>query len=339
MMMVALAVPALWCLWQPAEVSAQNAPAHLDCPAAVRTLCTHAAPMPGKAQEQMHLPAESLPRTYLHKRHQSAGRVYSVDIASSGFELAGYNTTTGQLTLTTPVHFPLFDGSYALAAGDAPVLVFELSASDFERLEEAHGSGRVMLRLYFLLESLHDPQASFCEEDDDGLLKVKGRLMGARLWQAKHAGDGHHAMGDADVMASVEFPAGRDLGALVGLTMVSGQEPKSQVRGAPTLRAEVQPSSQRHFEQDKSLERFVSDATLLAQPCFVAALGQGGPLAAAMTVEVSLEGGRARRVSVRTDATGFPPLRTCVESVLARLPAPVETKADVRLTFYFESPR
>ena len=296
---------------------------HLDCPSTLVRVCQHAAPAAPEASDPW-----VMPRDYMRARQARLMKIYSVDINPRDFKLAGYNSATGQLMLTSPSLYPLFGGSYALDLMEARLMTFEVPRALGEALEMDHSTDRVVLRIYFLLESLGRPEAVYCHGDE--ALTIRGHMMGARLWRSKQAGADSKDE-TVEVLASFDVPAGRDLASVLGLSI------ESEARSWPSVDARFNEKALEPLKEEARV-RFEQDVELLLMPCLLSALGKGLQKSATLTFEVHFSGRKVRSARVNTDMANFPFLSECAESALGRLEGPDEALTHVRFPVYFNSP-
>lgn len=315
-------------------------PGHLDSPSAVDRLCRHASPSPASAGEPEASPRPVSPRDYLKARSAQVMRLYSVDLPSASVELTEHDTRGAQVIFKGERVVSLFDGSYALALPEEPLLSFVLPAGEGSQLEVEVESGRVVLRLYFVLGAIEDDNLPYCHQSAAGVLQVQARLVGARLWRAQAAGA--HEAEPRDIISTSIDPVGRDLVSLLGVPLQArppaepASSPASAPGRVPRVRVEFAESARKRLGEE-ALEEVRVDTALLTLPCFHSALAAGGPRTASISMELQWVDGEVGEVAVTTEMTGFPDLSQCVTRRLkARLKAPSNVEGAVRMVIYFE---
>ncbi len=296
---------------------------HLDCPDAVARVCAVSAVRPPE-------PLKEGPSEHLRARLAGLMQVYSVDVNPRDFQIANFDAVTGQLALTLSASYPLFGGGYEVELVNAPLIVFEVSREVGEQLDMERSMGRVMLRLFFLLDGLSQPEVDTCAEV--GALRIRAHLMRARLWRAAVAGDGgQRPPGPEDILGSFEVPAVGELAAALGLSLDAAPGPR------PTVSA-VLPGKLLGALGEAERAELAQEAELRLAPCFLAALGQGMQPRGTLTFELRVERGAVMSAAVNTDQAGFPPLGRCAERALVGLSLPPSAPARARLTVYFNGP-
>lgn len=274
---------AAWVLVAMAWAAPAAAQERLGDAAAVEGLCRYALPRP---------PAEGDLPAWIEARATRLLTPYLLE-ASAPLRLGVYDPMTQRLPAWLPPRLEDAAAGYTLELGEGWVAV-EVPATreEAEALQRAASQGPVRLRLSFALGALGDFDAPLCARSAEvGRWSLRGRLLGGG---ASSPGGGRWEV--------LPLPEAAAWSRRFGLGASDrGARPRVWVRearlpGAASL-ADV-----------SSLAR---DLERLLLPCFLDALGSGGPGAAALTLEAWMEGGQVRSAALGVDATGSPALTQC----------------------------
>ncbi|MEO1272854.1 MAG: hypothetical protein AAFX99_32605 [Myxococcota bacterium] len=308
---------------------------HLQSPQEFHTLCSSAPPLPQSTtvatSNAPTLASQAKLRQHLAERQKRLLTLYVVDVEAPHFQVAAYDERKHLLTLVSQPHYALFDGHYAIELHDDPLLAFDVKPSVADTIQIAHSTGRAVVRLYVVLDALHDPDASFCSPPTNSApMMLRGRLVGSRLWHTDCAGEPSTAFSRDAVLAEQRVVDAAELEQLVGEHMDGRQLPKPYV----------------HIDRPRALGVDVErtrllalsrDAELLLLPCFLKAMGQLGSQKAALVLEAHFDAeGTPRDTGVAVDAAGSKALEGCTTSRLGLLRlGPLPNPGVVRLNVYF----
>lgn len=331
--LLTLATLALLTLTAPQVARSED---RISSPEELTRLCRLAPPLPrsatpGKAARAASLSDDKL-REHLIDRQRRLLTLYAVDVEAQHFKVADYDESKRLLTLVSQPHYALFDGHYAVTLHDEPLLAYEVEPGVAETITTAHATGRAVVRLYIVLDALHDPAASYCSTSTPAAtLTLRGRLVGSRIWHMDCAGEPTAALTSTSILAEQRHVDAPVLEQLVGEDMRGRALPRPQVRidRPKALDGVIEP---------KHLKTLSRDAELLLLPCFLKAMGQLGSQRAALVLEAHFDAeGNPRDAAVAVDAAGSRALDGCATERLEMLRVgPLPRPGSVRLNAYFD---
>jgi len=329
----------------PRAVSAQE---HLADRAQATALCRYASPAPEEAPTKAMRPAGEVVSagsgrpsaqhpielaSWVEARSAKLLQVYSVDISALAFRLAAYDPRRRLLSVVAPPVFEVFDGAFGVTFEPEAAILYEVDEAVAEEVRAAWVSGALSLRLYFVVASVRAPESPLCLPGADGAqVRLPAQLLATRLWRAPEAGARVATLDAAMVMLEQRLPVATALASVYGL------EPFGSPGALPhvSVRQAASPSSADGAPLADPTP-LAHDLERLALPCYLHALGQGGPQTAALTVEAVFDGASVTGSFVNVDASGFPPLGACIVEKVRQLVAPEALGPwRVRFTAYFE---
>jgi hypothetical protein len=274
-----------------------------------------------------------LPREYLRARSALGRRAFEVDLDPRGVEFA-YDEGAQLLTLVAQPRYAVLDGSVVLELVGEPLVGFSLAEDEAHQLALGCKSQSVTLRLRVVLDGLEDPARPFCAVSDEGVTRVRVRLLQAQLWRSPKplASQGSGPPTEPQVIeaAKLELPE-----AQARFDALLSSRPTVAAREAEVLGGALSPSEDAGLRE---LERLREEAEDLALPCHQASVALGGPSTGALVVDVVFgPGGKALAVTPTVEATGSSSLTACVVRALQYLEAPeAEDGPRLRLRLFFE---
>lgn len=275
---------AVWGLVAMAWAAPAAAQERLSDAAAVEALCRYAPPRPAADDD---LPA------WTEARVTRLLTPYLTE-TSAPLRLGDYDPMTQRLTAWLPPRLEDAAAGYTLELGGEGPVALEVAATreEAEALQRAVSQGPLRLRLRFALGALGDFDAPLCARSAEvARWSLRGRLLGVSAWSP-----------GGSRWEVLPLPAADAWSRRFGLGASDrGARPRVWVREAK-LPGVTPPAETSSLARD--LER-------LLLPCFLDALGSGGPSAAALTLEAWMEGGQVRSAALGVDATGSPALTRC----------------------------
>jgi hypothetical protein len=258
-------------------------------------------------------------RDYAFSRYRRLLEVYHVTLDSRRFRFLP--TEPGMLTVDMLDSLTVFM-DVDLNLGAAADLSFVLPQPECDDIQTGFDAEQVILRLYFHLSSLDDPDTDYCEVNDDGTLRLDGRLLAAEL--VSRTEGTVLAIHETDRLHRQRLRLGLDPFAIdvirPNVLIIATDFPTTE---PPNLEARI----------------LQAEAEARLMPCYVQGLVIAGRLqgAAVLSYRVDREGAVWDPV-VDIDVVGQEVLTGCIVSTLGRINLPRLNPGlafDVRMTAIF----
>lgn len=288
-------------------------------------LCSTAAPVTGRLStvERRDDPLMAA----LRRNHYETSRIHRLlEVYRVTLDTQAYRFLPGEpgtLSVDSLQPFSLFGGTYAIDLGQTLDLAFTVSGEQADKVLSGYLADQVLLRLDFQLVSLEDPQASYCVSDEDGTVRIIGRLLAAELVTRLQGEALAHCETQQHLLRAIRL-------GVDGAGRLAVPRPR-------VLVTDIHFSTGSPPQGEPDLLRLEAETQVLR--CYLQGLNLNGRLQGALVVSSRVDAqGRLSESVVNIDVLNQPLLTGCLLGALGEISLPRDRPVipyDVRINFIF----